>query len=126
MTNHVVAVKILDTEALDAATPGEAQGINDTLKEIEILRQLKRNNTVNVNPLVDAFGVLSSLWIVSEYCPGGSLTTLRRAIPRNQIDEQYIRAIARELALALKSVHEAGIVHRDVKCMFSGLSLRLL
>ncbi len=30
-------------------------------------------------------------------------------------DEKYIIPIARELAEALKSVHDAGIIHRDVK-----------
>ena len=113
-TKRIVAVKIIDTESMDYAASGPAQGIKDTLKEIEILRRLQKSNTVNVNTLIDAFEVLSSLWIVSDYCPGGSLTTLRRG--HNQLSEEYIRPIARELGLALKSVHDAGIVHRDVKC----------
>ena len=123
-TNVTVAVKIIDTESMDKAAKGEAEGIKDTLKEIEILRRLQKSNTVNVNTLIDAFEVLSSLWIVSEYCPGGSLSTLRRG--KNQLEEKFIRPIARELALALKSVHAAGIVHRDVKCKnLSMLHLRL-
>ena len=32
------------------------------------------------------------------------------------LDEEYIIPIARELALALKFIHEAGVLHRDLKC----------
>jgi serine/threonine protein kinase len=31
------------------------------------------------------------------------------------LDEKYIIPIARELAEAVKWVHEAGIIHRDIK-----------
>lgn len=34
----------------------------------------------------------------------------------NKLEERYIVPIARELAVALKAVHAAGIIHRDVKC----------
>ena len=33
----------------------------------------------------------------------------------NKIEEKYIVAIARELAKGLKAVHDADIIHRDVK-----------
>ena len=110
---------------MDSLQSGTPQAIQATLKEIEILRQLQKSNTVNVNTLVDAFNVLSSIWIVSEYCPGGSLTTLRRA-GINQLPERFILPIARELAIALKSIHAAGIVHRDLKCRANFLELRCL
>ena len=32
------------------------------------------------------------------------------------LEERFIIPIARELAVALKYVHEAGVIHRDVKC----------
>ena len=31
------------------------------------------------------------------------------------LQEKYIKTIARELAEGLKSVHELGLIHRDVK-----------
>lgn len=72
-----------------------------------------------MNVFVEAFPAHEHLCIVSQYCSGGSLTTLRRATQGNRLEEKYILPIARELAFALRSVHAAGIVHRDVKCRFT-------
>ena len=33
----------------------------------------------------------------------------------DKLEEKYIVPIARELAIALKAIHEEGIIHRDVK-----------
>ena len=35
-----------------------------------------------------------------------------------RVGEKYIKAIARELAKGLKAVHDADIIHRDIKGMF--------
>ena len=40
----------------------------------------------------------------------------------DKLDERYIVVVARELAKALKGLHKAGILHRDVK----GKSLSVL
>ena len=32
-----------------------------------------------------------------------------------RIEENYIVAVARELAVAMNAVHDAGIIHRDLK-----------
>jgi protein-serine/threonine kinase len=32
------------------------------------------------------------------------------------LEEKFIIPIARELALGLKYIHEAGVLHRDLKC----------
>lgn len=41
--------------------------------------------------------------------------TLMKASPRG-LEEHFIIPIARELAVALKHIHDAGIIHRDLKC----------
>ena len=114
-----MAVKVLETDALDFKAEGAHRdtGLEDALKEIGVLQRLQQGKAVNVNTFFEAFQLYSQLWIVSEYCSGGSLSTLRRA-SSGKFAERHIVPIARELARGLKSVHDAGIIHRDVKCEF--------
>jgi serine/threonine protein kinase len=77
-TGNIVAVKVLETDAMDFESGGPNQDANmeDALKEINILQRLQQSKAINVNLFYEAFQVHSQLWIVSEYCPGGSVTTL--------------------------------------------------
>ena len=52
------------------------ESIETTLREIKVLQQLRDSKARNVNAIIDAFQMHSQLWIVTEYCPGGSLHTL--------------------------------------------------
>ncbi|KAI0976180.1 kinase-like domain-containing protein [Xylaria arbuscula] len=87
-TGQLVAVKIIDIEESDRLDPGANDAFNDILKE--------------------------SIWMVTEYCAGGSVTTLMR--PTGGLPEQWIIPILREVAEALSWVHCQGIIHRDIKC----------
>jgi hypothetical protein len=116
-------VKIIEVDKQDykAETNFRDDTINEFIRETSILRSLKDNNAKNVNVIYDAFAVDTQLWIVSEYCPGGSLSTLIKASPKRTngvgcLEEPFIIPIAREVAVALKYVHEAGVIHRDIKC----------
>lgn len=71
-----VALKVLDTDAEDYNAHVKNVSIDSTLHEIKILQQLSGGNTRNVNRLLDAFSLHSQIWIVNEYCPGGSIKTL--------------------------------------------------
>lgn len=95
------------------------ENIQSLMKEISILQQLKDSQAKNVNIILEAFVFHSSFWIVSEYCPGGSVSTLMRASRTPGLEEHFIVPIAREMAIALKHVHDAGIIHRDVKCEYT-------
>ena len=73
--NKVVAVKIIDIDATDFRTKGEDTA-RDVLRETEALRTLKASKARNINLIYDAFFMANYVWIVSEYCPGGSVHTL--------------------------------------------------
>lgn len=74
----MVALKVMDVDEHDFKAPTEDKDetIEVTLHEIKVLQQLKDSKARNVNAILDAFQMHSQLWIVSEYCPGGSLRTL--------------------------------------------------
>ncbi len=178
MHGRIAAVKVIEVETEDFKLSFKNSGatIKDIVQEIRILQQLHDAKAKNINPFFEAFQIHSQLWMVSEYCPGGSLSTLvSLAVPnysprppttgftiirtcakrivlvvlptlsskhrsnsyawRNlskrifilltpkqlrgnggKFQEKYILAIARELAVGLHAIHEAGIIHRDLKC----------
>lgn len=53
--------------------------IKDFNKEIRILRQAQESGAPNLNQMIEALPVHSQLWLVCEYCPGGSVKTLVRS-----------------------------------------------
>lgn len=118
-TGTLVAVKVISVDDSDfTAHPlDKDETLKDFRKEVSILHQLKEKRAKNVNMIHEAFDLHSQLWIVSDYCTGGSVRTLMRAQPPTHpgLDEPFIIPIARELAIALKSVHEIGVIHRDIK-----------
>lgn len=124
-TNNLVAIKIIDIDEQDWSegfSLGDARDttIKDFKQEVSILRQLKDNNAKNINLIHDAFDWHSQLWIVADYCTGGSVRTLMRPFETNGkptgLPEMHVVAIARELAIAMKSMHDLNIMHRDIKC----------
>lgn len=128
-TQKVCAVKIIEVDVQDYKADVDAKDdtIKEFIRETSILQSLKDNRAQNVNIIFEAFSVDTQLWIVTEYCPGGSLTTLMKATPKPGLAERYIIPIAREVAVALKYVHEAGVIHRDIKCelLWSGSMVSL-
>ncbi|KAI5863972.1 kinase-like protein [Durotheca rogersii] len=110
---QLVAVKIINIENGDALDPS-ADTFSDILKEIETLKLLDSGGAKNVNTVVDALLVGHTMWMVTEYCAGGSVSTLMK--PRGRLPEQWIIPILREVAEAIFWVHKQGIIHRDIKC----------
>ncbi|KAF8891151.1 kinase-like domain-containing protein [Mucidula mucida] len=95
-TQKTVAIKIIDLESAE-------DEIEDIQQEIQILSQLD-------SPHVTKPG--SNLWIVMEYCSGGSCSDLMKP---GVFREEYIAIIVRELLRGLEYLHSEGKLHRDIK-----------
>jgi serine/threonine protein kinase len=77
-------------------------------KEIEILKSLNHINIISLkNYSIDD----KNIYIITEYCDGGSLKDL---IGRNMC-EYDVRDIIRQLLCGLVYLDEKGILHRDIK-----------
>ena len=76
--DRVVALKVIDVDTADYNVNARAKDdtIEATIHEIKVLKQLKDSMAKNVNMFFDAFQIHSQLWIVNDYCPGGSVHTL--------------------------------------------------
>ncbi|KAI8948420.1 kinase-like protein [Xylaria longipes] len=111
---QLVAIKVINIEAGDSLYPGATDTFGDILKEINALKLLGTTGAENVNTIIDAHLVGQSMWIVTEYCAGGSVASLMR--PTGCLPERWIVPILREVAEAIFWVHKQGIIHRDIKC----------
>ncbi|KAI3325825.1 hypothetical protein HD806DRAFT_458058 [Xylariaceae sp. AK1471] len=110
----LVSIKVISIEAGDSLYPGAADTFGDILKEINTLKLLGTTSAKNINTIIDALLIGQSMWIVTEYCAGGSVASLMR--PTGGLPEKWIIPILREVAEAIYWVHKQGIIHRDIKC----------
>ncbi|KAH6573568.1 hypothetical protein BASA60_002239 [Batrachochytrium salamandrivorans] len=101
-TRESVAIKIID---LDAAE----DDIEDIQQEISIMSQL---DSIYMTKYHGSYMKGAKLWIVMEYCQGGSCLDLLRPGP---FDEVYISIVLRELLMGLDQLHSEGKLHRDIK-----------
>ncbi|EKD19212.1 uncharacterized protein L3040_009348 [Drepanopeziza brunnea f. sp. 'multigermtubi'] len=112
----VVAIKIIDIDESDTVNPRNADSYSEFLKEINALKILGENKAKNINLVIEALPVNQAMWMITEFCGGGSVATLMKPTAPGGLNEKWIIPILREVAEAIKWVHQAGIIHRDIKC----------
>lgn len=81
------------------------------LNELVALRVLK--SCPFIVQLYSAFQTPKSLHMALEFCCGGEVLGLLQK--RGKIDEPLLRFYAAQVLLALQSVHENGLIYRDLK-----------
>lgn len=75
--NKLVALKIIDCDIVDFKHSRLRDvTVPEIIKEIQILQGLKNQGAKNTQQILSAFAFHSQVWILSEYCPGGSISTL--------------------------------------------------
>ena len=102
-TKQVYAVKVLNLDCPE-------DEVEDVQKEIQFLASLKQ--VPNITRYYGSYLYDTKLWVIMEYCAGGSLRTLLRP---GKIDEKYLGVIVRKLLIALVYIHKDNVIHRDIK-----------
>lgn len=97
-----VAIKVIDVENAD-------DEVEDIIQEISILSEL---HSPYVTQYHGSYLKGSDLWIIMEFCSGGSCGDLLKS---GVIPEEYITIIIRELLMGLDYLHSDKKLHRDVK-----------
>ncbi|KAE9381425.1 Ste20-like serine/threonine protein kinase-like protein [Stipitochalara longipes BDJ] len=101
-TGQAVAIKVIDVENAE-------DEVEDIIQEISILSEL---HSPYVTQYHGSYLKGSDLWIVMEFCSGGSCGDLMKP---GLIGEDYISIIIRELLLGLDYLHGDKKLHRDIK-----------
>ncbi|KAK0391509.1 hypothetical protein NLU13_1009 [Sarocladium strictum] len=101
-TGHAVAIKVIDIESAE-------DEVEDIIQEIAILSELQ---SPFVTKYYGSYAKGAELWIVMEFCSGGSCADLMKP---GLIGEDYIAIIVRELLLGLDYLHSDKKLHRDIK-----------
>jgi serine/threonine protein kinase len=80
--------------------------------ENEIALQKLSSGHKNVVDYYDTYLTANELWVVMEYVPGGSLTTI---LMYARFNEAQIAYVCREALGSLAFLHSENRVHRDIK-----------
>ncbi|EMR11364.1 hypothetical protein PNEG_00391 [Pneumocystis murina B123] len=104
-TKQVVAIKVLNLDTTE-------DDVADIQREISMLSQLKQVDAQNVVRYHGSFLYDTRLWVIMDFCEGGSIRTLMKSC---RIEEKYLSVIIREILIALNYIHRSGIIHRDIK-----------
>uniref|UniRef100_A0A803L7R4 non-specific serine/threonine protein kinase n=1 Tax=Chenopodium quinoa TaxID=63459 RepID=A0A803L7R4_CHEQI len=103
-TSELVAIKVI------SLSEGE-EGYEEIRGEIEMLQQCSHPNVVRY---LGSYQGEEYLWIVMEYCGGGSVADLMN-VTEEPLDENQIAYTCREALKGLDYLHSIFKVHRDIK-----------
>lgn len=103
-TSELVAIKVI------SLSEGE-EGYEEIRGEIEMLQQCNHPNVVRY---LGSYQGEDYLWIVMEYCGGGSIADLMN-VTEEPLEESQIAYICREALKGLAYLHSIFKVHRDIK-----------
>ncbi|PVI03801.1 Pkinase-domain-containing protein [Periconia macrospinosa] len=101
-TGQLVAIKVIDVENAE-------DEVDDIITEIAILSGM---NSPYVTKYYGSYLHGSDLWIVMEFCSGGSCADLMKPGP---IGETEIAVMLKELLMGLTYLHDDHKLHRDIK-----------
>ncbi|MEM1026040.1 MAG: protein kinase [Myxococcota bacterium] len=102
--DRAVAIKVLD----EGLQPDDA-ALGRFLREARLAARVRHPNCISIYDFGQEAGLT---FIAMEFFEG---RTLRKWLEKGPLEVRLALRIARDVAAALAAVHEAGILHRDVK-----------
>jgi serine/threonine protein kinase len=77
-SQKIVAIKVFEVDKPDFEAERQFQdvSIKEFIRETKVMQRVKDAGAVNINQFIEAVSVHSQLWLICEYCPGGSVKTL--------------------------------------------------
>ena len=104
-TREKVAIKMIDKGRLVEQADRRRVG-----REIRVLKRLSHQSVIRVFDVVESH---SRIYVVMEYCEGGSLLDYVRG--KKRLSEAEACAFMPQVLRGLENCHENGVVHRDIK-----------
>ena len=86
--------------------------LGEIIKEISIMQQC---DSAYVVKYYGSYFKGSDLWIVMEYCGGGSVSDIMK-LRKKVLNEEEIATILRDTLSGLEYLHAKKKIHRDCKC----------
>lgn len=113
--NRHVAVKTIDI-AKSEASGADLSVINDEIETLKILSQggCSKYIACYYESFQDDFEGVPTIFIISEYIDGGSLTDFINMYPGN-VPVTYLWPLFSQLLQGLNFIHTNGYAHRDIK-----------
>ncbi|EMG46807.1 SPS1 Sporulation-specific protein 1 [Candida maltosa Xu316] len=99
----IVAIKVVNLDD----SPDDVKQI---IQEIHFLSKLRHNNIVQY---IESFTKEYNMYIVMEYCGGGSCSDLLKY--HNKLPEDLVAYIIKRVLFGLRYLHSEHKVHRDIK-----------
>ncbi|KAJ3320658.1 putative protein serine/threonine kinase [Blyttiomyces sp. JEL0837] len=101
-TNREIAIKVVDFE-------DTSDEVDEIMREISILSKLR---SPYVTQYYGSFLKEKSLWILMEFCAGGSCLDL---LSKGTLSESQIGCVMGQSLSGLNYIHKEGKIHRDIK-----------
>lgn len=104
-TQETVAIKVIDRRSI-----ADEYMYETLLSEIEILKNLDHPNILKLH---DVLNTVNNIYIITEYCNGGTLDELLKK--EKTIPEDRALLIMKDLLCGYQEILKHNIVHRDIK-----------